>query len=185
MNTLTLPESELLRFDYDRYNPYRFHFEKLDWMTFGTVTWKDEERRTISGELLRQKDFGNLLATACREFRIKSKRLPYYRCMEYGKGDCHYHFLIAKEGLEHIAPDEFAAFLQEQWQSKLTAFGTRSEGVGRADIRPYDRARGAAGVLYCLKREFDGKGNELDRIEFLSKGLSKVIERQNQVSMAA
>ena len=53
------------------------------------------------------------------------------------------------------------------------------EGIGLADVRPYDKTRGMAAVDYCLKREFDEKGNERERIEYCSRGLEKAIERNS------
>jgi hypothetical protein len=166
---------------YDKYHPYLFHFKNVDWAIFGTLTWEDETRRKEHGraEWFRQRDFWQLVVAASRQFRIRGKDLACYRAMEFGEGECHYHFLIARNGIEQIPENRLAEAMRDLWQLKLQPFDSDKPGIGRADIRPYDQAKELAGVRYCLKKEFNQYGDEQERFDWLSGGLMRLLKRQS------
>ena len=81
---------------------------------------------------------------------------------------CHYHFLIAKAGVEKVPSTELAAEMQRLWCSEIN-----QTGLGQAVVRPFIEAEQMRGVGYCLKREYDGKGVERERYDNLSPALLK------------
>ena len=153
-----------------RWNPYLFHLIKVPWSVFGTLTWKQESKRrgTQASESRRREDFKWLIRSTGSILKRRGKHFAYYHAMEWGKaGECHFHFLIAQDGLEHISPSTLANTLQELWK--------HSNGLGV--VQPFDKAKQFAGVSYCLKREYDGFGKELERFDYLSPRLQKIVQR--------
>jgi hypothetical protein len=150
-------------------HPYLYYFKDIQWALFGTLTFEDEYRRanTQLAEKLRRADFNHLILTASCGLRIRPKHLAVYQASERDlANNCHYHFLIADHKI-NVCPVVLAKTLQDLWQSQLR--------LGRADVRPYERAQGLNGVKYCLKKEFDRNG-ERERNDYFSKALQRLIK---------
>jgi hypothetical protein len=163
------------------YHPYLYHFEKIKWFIFGTLTWNRESRRkdTYLAERNRRADFNQLIKQFRIKFHIGRKKLCYYRATEK-TGNAHFHFLIAAQGVEHLDPIECSAFLTKLWKHDLRAFGAYSKGIGQqVDIRPYDQAENHPAYEYVTKREFKN-GIELERDDDPSDGLKKLIKQMNE-----
>ena len=90
-----------------------------------------------------------------------------------GAGECHFHFLIARKGIERHDPATVATTMQTLWNDNLKREVNREAGLGRAKIEPFDFARQLSGVAYCLKREFDESGKQRDRQDYISPKLFK------------
>ena len=61
------------------------------------------------------------------------------------------------------------------WRDEFRPAGDLDNGVGLAEVKPYEEAKGSSGVAYCLKREFDEVGRNRERYDFLSPKLKKII----------
>jgi hypothetical protein len=170
----------------NKYHPYLYHLRKIPWAIFGTLTWSDSTRRrdTPHAEWLRCEDFKGLIGATCGQFRLRRKNLALYHALEWGKAEeCHFHFLIAKNGVERVAAPILAETVQNLWRFALKPFDGTAPGIGLAVVKPYDDAQNLNGVDYCLKREFDSKGQERERFDFLSKSLLRLIERRAVASL--
>jgi hypothetical protein len=152
-----------------------YHLADVEWSVFGTLTWDNWYRRlpAVNAEKLRRADFGLLKLNTCRLLNIRPKNLAYYHAMERGAGECHFHFLIARKGIERHDPATVANMMQTLWNDNLKREANRKAGLGRAKIEPFDSARQSSGVAYCLKREFDESGNQLERQDYISPKLFK------------
>ena len=192
MNALTLNEHDRhdvlgqnddIDFDHRRYHPLRYHFRDLDWAIFGTVTWAWLSRRnpySHKAAQFRREDFRGAMFRTCAELRLRYSDLAYYRATEVGAGECHMHFLVANHALRNVTPTEFARMFEHLWTRGFRVFDRKIGGVGTAEIRPYSKAFGESGAAYCLKREYDQYRRELERDDFLSVGLKKLITKHQQ-----
>jgi hypothetical protein len=119
-----------------------------------------------------------VLRAFCERVKLRRRNLPYYWTLEYGKSaECHFHFLIAKTGLERLSPDLYANTLSDLWKGALRPFDSTRHGIGsQVNIKPYNLANEHPAVNYCLKREFDFEGKERERYDFLSQPLIKLIK---------
>jgi hypothetical protein len=154
----------------NEFSSYRFHLEAIEWAIFGSYTWSSESRRNERAEWYRQDDFKHLFNQAARYYKIRGKDFAFYRAMEFGAGECHYHFLVAKAGINHISPIDFSTYLKDGWRH------------GRSHVVPYDQAEGLRGVQYCLKLERDSTGRLRDRIDYPSLGLIRLIKRGSKAA---
>jgi hypothetical protein len=175
--------SELLELDYDKFHPLLYHLYRIDWAIFGTLTWESEYLRTgtFQAEKRRKEDFDRLLQHTCWQFKIRRDNLICYRAMEWGGGECHYHFLIGRKGIERLDLETLAKTMNRLWQDKLETFDGGPRGIGRADVQPYDQVKEGSGVSYCLKREFNQYGEAQERFDWLSGGLKRILKRQPSV----
>lgn len=157
------------------YHAYLYRLKDVPWSIFGTLTWKDSDKRrdTDRSRSLRSEDFKLLLQLTRTRFGLRPNNLACYHCTEWGAAmQCHYHFLIAKAGVERIASTELAAEMERLWRKRINL-----TGLGTAEVRPFDEARQMPGVSYCFKREYDGRGLERERYDNLSPALLKQFTR--------
>ena len=176
-------EIELLNiFKPDTIHPYYYSLNRIkpeDWFLFGSLTWKDESRRnydSYKGSKYREDDFNRLLNVFCMHFKLRAKNIAYYRATEYGMaGEAHFHFLIAKTHLEHLAPAICAHKLDTLWTKDLIPFDSILPGIGTADVRAYDPTLEYRAVKYCLKKEFDQCGQPRERYDCISNSLKQLI----------
>ena len=165
---------------YKWYHPLLHHLPRIDWAVFGTVTWKNAGRRLDSDRASqnREKDFNGALHQTCAVLKLHTRDLVFYRATEFGAaGECHYHFLVAKVGLRHITPEQFAKVFTQLWTKVFRPWDAKFCGVGKAKVVPYDYAKRNRGVSYCLEREFDEHGNEQERYDCLSPKLFNLLRR--------
>jgi hypothetical protein len=107
---------------------------------------------------------------------LRVKNLAIYWTTEFGVfGEGHFHFLVAREGLKDVTPEKFVEEFGRLWRDKFRPEGGEVNGVGLAEVKPYEEAKGSRGVAYCLKREFDEGGRNRERYDFLSPKLKKII----------
>ena len=181
MNELT--DNQLIKL-LSNYHPYLYHLIKIKWCIFGTLTWNKQSRRrdTPRAESNRRTDFNDLIRAFRIKFGIGRKHLAYYKATEFGvTGEAHVHFLIALKGIEQLSAVECCDALKNLWEDKLKPFDSEICGIGeQTDIRPYDDAKKEhPAAKYCLKREFDERGIERERNDYLSPGLIKLIKKQS------
>jgi hypothetical protein len=134
----------------------------------------------------RERDFRGVLQLTCIRLGLRTEDVAYYEATEFGlSGECHAHFLVAKEGLRDISGDQFAKMFTHLWMKEFRPdfsenlvkhFGP--PGLGLANIEPYDPAFEQRGVNYCLKREFDSRGQEQERYERLSRRLFNILNAE-------
>lgn len=160
---------------HSKHDALLYHLIDVEWSVFGTLTWKGGYRRlpTWNAEKLRRADFGLLKLNTCRLLNIRPKNIAYYHAMEYGAGESHFHFLIARKGIERHDSATVANTMQTLWNDNLKRAANKKAGLGRAKIEPFDTARQLSGVAYCLKHEYDETGIRLDRQDFISPTLEK------------
>ena len=165
---------------YNRYHPLLYHLPKIGWAVFGTLTWTKASRR-VDSRMANQKrewDFKGVLRRTCVELGLRDKNIAIYKATEFGAaGECHLHFLVAKEGLKHVIPQQFAQTFAHLWYETFRPLDSELSGVGKAEVEPYDQAQGQRGVAYCLKREWDEKGREQERYDYISHKLFNLLQR--------
>jgi hypothetical protein len=111
----------------------------------------------------------------CIRYELRFKSLAFYRATEFGKSmQPHFHFLIARDGVEHLSAIQSSLVLKNLWERNLAPCDCRVRGIGTADIRPYEHS---LALRYCLKREYDASGNELYKDDFVSPRLLKIAAR--------
>jgi hypothetical protein len=182
MSTLQKNELDVNYKLYDRYHPYLYSLNKVNWFIFGSLTWKFESRRGLSekAQWLRRRDFSGLLTSFCNMYRLRGRHLAYYRATEFGNAaQPHFHFLIAKKNLEHLSAGDCSQTLKQFWEQILRPYDCNSLGIGSANVVAYNEAFQHPAVKYCLKREFDYKGDEWERYDFMSEALRKLIIKEN------
>jgi hypothetical protein len=114
--------------------------------------------------------------------RLRGRDVGIYHATEFGaSGECHIHFLVAREGLKNVTPEKFVRVFKHQWCEEFRPFhagvGFVGAGVGMAVVEPYNPAYGQRGVVYCLKREFDERGRARERYDYMSTKLFNLIQR--------
>jgi hypothetical protein len=168
-------------FDPYRQHPYRYHFGRVPWAVFGSVSFGASNRwhKTERSAQYRRLDFSGVLHLTCSYLGLRGKNIGIYHATEYGLADhCHLHFLVAQDGLK-VSPKDFSETFEQYWTREFRPFDSHRNGVGTAVVKPYDQAYGDRGVAYCLKREFDGQGREQERYDFLSRKLFNILRRVN------
>jgi hypothetical protein len=159
------------------FNPIAFQLVKFEWAIFGTCSF---QRGFLTydankSEELRKAEVFRLLGVACAVHRIKTRRLLFYGKTEWGENKRgHYHFLIGRQGAEHVEPAALAATLQDGWTN-----GPYRRGVAR--IEPFRQELHREGVLYQSKYEFDATGERLPTNEAFSPMLQKLMRRNAAV----
>jgi hypothetical protein len=190
MSTLILTENpnkietiDLIKiYNPNKYHPYLYHLNKINWLIFGSLTWANEHRRKYSpiANWKRNNDFNDFINIFGGQFKFRKRNLCYYKATEFGgAGEVHCHFLIAREGRDHIEPDIYCNYLNDLWVNQMQASDSSLKGMGTAFIVPYDESKQYPGVKYCLKREFISRDEEQEREDYLSKGLIKLIKANN------
>lgn len=177
---LEVEASISINFNHHKFHPLLYHLPKVKWAVCGSVTWSRESRRYDSDMAgwLRQQDFDGVLHRTCSIVGLRGKDVGIYHATEFGaSGECHVHFLVALEGLKYVTPEEFARMFGEQWREEFRPFDGVAGGVGMAEVEPYDPSYGQRGVAYCLKREFDGRGQHRERYDYLSRKLIQTIRQ--------
>jgi hypothetical protein len=184
-------------FNPDKFHPFFYHMPKVEWAVVGTVTWSRASRRWDSPESSkgRKYDFDGVFHRTCVQLGLRGRSVGIYHATEFGaSGECHIHFLVARDGLKHVTPEKFGRMFKHQWCEEFRPYhrvgewaGFVSPGVGKAEVEPYDPTYGQRGVAYCLKRELDGHGREQERYDYLSRKLIQTILRASapQVVVAA
>jgi len=165
-------------FNPTKFDPLLFHLPKVVWVVFGTLTWRLGSRRYDSKRAawFRSHDFDGVLFRTCSILRLRVKNLGIYWTTEFGVfGEAHIHFLVAREGLKGVTPEKFVEEFGRLWRDEFRPAGDLDNGVGLAEVKPYEEAKGSSGVAYCLKREFDEVGRNRERYDFLSPKLKKII----------
>jgi hypothetical protein len=167
---------------HNKYDPYIYSLNKIEankWFIFGTITFGSESRRADSPKAQKQReyDFKRLMNEFSRRLELKPRNLPYYWTTEYSlEQEKHLHFLIANNGIFRDRKSvDCALMLKNLWKNELRAYDSEFGGIGEADIRAYDQALGMKGVNYCLKRQYDERGSQRDKIDEISKPLFKMI----------
>lgn len=160
-------------------DPIAHHLLKIEWSVFGTVTWDDPMARIDSpeGEQLRRHDFDRFILKTATVFKLRPKNIAVYQSMERGAASqCHYHFLIAKKGLEKVTDIAQLCMTMEQiWKEVILADSPRNADAKRVDIVPFKSELHAEGVRYVTKRERNAAG-QLDRVDFMSPRLMKMLK---------
>lgn len=167
-------------FDPRKFDPLLYHLPKVDLAVFGSLTWAWEPRRSDSpwASWGRRQDFNGALHQSCVNVGLRGKDVGIYHATEFGAASqCHLHFLVAKEGLKHVTPEQFSQVFTHQWCVAFKPFNSMKGGVGTAVVKPYEEAYGDRGVAYCLKREFDDHGRQRERYDYLSRKLIQTIRR--------
>jgi hypothetical protein len=162
------------------HHPLLYHLRNVECGVLGAVTWARECRRWDSPRASqgREQDFRGVLHRVCVNLRLRDKDIRIYRATEFGNaGKCHFHFLVAKEGLRHVSPAQFAAEFTRQWCKEFRPYDSKTGGVGTAVVVPYDESYGSSGVDYCSKREYDERGRQQERDDYVSRKLFNVIRR--------
>jgi hypothetical protein len=159
---------------YDRINPFYSHLINIDWFIFGSLTWNDERSRACSHDATRQrlKDFNRLIRKACFPLGLKEDDIAFYFKSERGiTHQGHAHFLIARQGIEHVPPI-LADTLNTIWAIEAK--------MGTADVQLLNPALKEQVVGYTCKREFAPTGQEYDTYDCASKALKSLIRaKQN------
>ena len=181
-----------VNFNHHKFHPLLHHLPKVDWAVFGTLTWSLASRRrdTPMASMGRRYDFFGVLRQTCARLKLRLGNVAIYYATEFGAaGECHLHFLVARAGLRHVTPEEFAREFTHQWCEEFRPFhringweGFVGPGVGKAEVKPYEERYGHRGVAYCLKREFDDRGREQERYDYVSKKLFNIIRRASASS---
>jgi len=176
-----------VNFNHHKFHALLHHLPKVDWAVFGMVTWSSALRRrdTPMASMGRKYDFFGVLRRTCSRLKLRLGDIAVYSATEFGSaGECHLHFLVARAGLRHVTPEEFAREFTHQWCEEFQPFhhingwaGFLGPGLGKADVKPYEDRYGHRGVAYCLKREFDDRGREQERYDYVSKKLFSIIRR--------
>jgi hypothetical protein len=164
------------------HHPYWHRFRDIDWYIFGGLSWKDNSRRktTHEAEWKRRRDFNDLIAAFCGRCKMRRKKLAYYVTNEFSDtAEGHVHFVIAKNGLEHLTDRQCAETLEHLWKNTLQAYDLETVGIGTAEVRPYDKTRLYPGAKYCLKRDYNCHGEEWERWDYLSKRLITIIREKH------
>jgi len=171
-------------FNPDRFHPYVYSLTKVKWDVVGTVTWASGLKRcdTIEASEGRKYDFNGVLYQTCKSLKLRVNNIGIYHATVFGvEGKCHIHFLVAREGLKNVSPEKFAQEFEQQWCGRFRPYrfgkGYVGGGVGMAEVEPYKPAFGQRGTMYCLKREFDVRGRERERYDYVSKKLFSIIRR--------
>lgn len=173
-------ECQRFGFNPNKTHPYYYSLDKIDWSIVGTLTWKNERRRqyTFDAEKLRRIDYIHLLEKTCSTLNVRNN--SYYHATEHGKaGEAHFHFLLwFKSG--KVTPEMFAKVMEKFWRNQFYPFDNpQIKGGGMAIISPYESDRGSAAVTYCLKREFDERGQNRERFDNISDTLKKYLANVN------
>ena len=93
--------------------------------------------------------------------------MAIYRRAEYTAFDLwHYHFLVAADGLQGIAPDRFCEVFMDTWKR-----------TGDSEVEPYDYSHGLRGVEYVCEPQRDAYGNEVDTPEDFSPALKRIVSQ--------
>jgi hypothetical protein len=165
-------------FDPRWHHPFRYHFGRVPWAVFGSVTFRACSRwyKTEWSAQNRRWDFSGVLHHTCSSLGLRGKNMGIYNCTEYGLADhCHLHFLVAQDGLK-VSAEDFSRTFERYWTSEFRPLGSQRAGVGTAVVKPYDTVHfGDRGMAYCLKREYDDHGREQERYDGLSDKLKKII----------
>ena len=181
-----------INFNHHKFHPLLHHLPKVDWAIFGTLTWSEALRRLRSAEAhwWRHYDFRGALFRVCKLLGLRGDDIAIYYATEFGGAEeCHFQFLVARAGLRHVTPEEFAREFTHQWCEVFRPClrkdgwkGFVGPGVGKAEVKPYEERYGHRGVAYCLKREFDDRGREQERYDYVSKKLFNIIRRASASS---
>lgn len=151
-------------------SPYLYWLSEVKWSLFGTLTWKDPKLRKASmdAELDRLKDFKFLMSQLPKKYKFRRKQLAYYASTETSPENLvHYHFLIAKKGIQWLKAAEVAEFIETFW----TQAGLGTSQVTVIDSDELNRIK----TNYCCKKDRYRKASD-EKFEFLSDGLKKLIQ---------
>ena len=112
-------------FNPDKFHPFLYHMPKVEWAVVGTVTWSRASRRCDSPESRkgRKYDFDGVLHRTCVHLGLRGRSVGIYHATEFGaSGECHIHFLTAREGLKYVTPEEFARVFKHQWREEFRPY---------------------------------------------------------------
>lgn len=135
-------------------NSYAFHLLQINWVIFGVLTWKDESIRLpgLAADKQRSKDFWHLIGATCSKLRLLPRKLLVYRKTEVSAANqAHCHFLIGKQGTEHVSLTQLCNTIRDTWTKN---------GKGLPYAVLFDKERNTQGVLYQSKLGFDFDYND-------------------------
>jgi hypothetical protein len=161
-----------------------YSIARVDWKVFGSLTWRTIARRRPNAQHKRERDFRHLVLLAAKALKLSPRQFHYYHALEFGAaGECHFHFLIAKAGLEKVTDATLADCLERIWSKEFRLDMSLRCGAGKAIVKPFNDACHLEGVAYLCKREYDDKGQVRDRCDRMSEGLPGLIHgaRQNNL----
>lgn len=155
-------------------NPYYYHFIKLDWAVFGSLSWKNEymHRYCYDSAQLSKRDCYSMIRNACDALGLRRKNLGIYFKPECSTGQIsNAHFIIANHALKSVAPGMLADTLQSVWRDQFK--------LGTCKIEPFDVTRKEQGLSYITKSEFDLRGVPIEPYDHLSKTLTRLIRSRS------
>jgi hypothetical protein len=150
-------------------NPIEYHLKQIEWAVFGTITFRDDYMTydNKASEEARHIVYHRLIGCTCSKLKIKNRNLIAYMKTEWGKGHRgHLNFLIGKDGITPVTPQELSQKMQVFWAGGLYPLGT-------AVIEPFRKDLHSEGISYQTKLEFDAFGNALNNSEEFSYMLLK------------
>src|SRR5687767_10553021 len=106
----------------DYWDSWLIHLIEVEWAVWGCLTWRTDELRDDSewAQRTRESHFHQLLAHAAQELGLRRRWLRYYHATERGGGGgCHFHFALAREGLDFVSYNNLALTLSKLWESKF------------------------------------------------------------------
>jgi len=160
---------------YYNINPYYYHLCNINWKIFGTLTFrnKNKRKRFRSSRLHRDSDFKRLLELSFYWHGISLEEIPYFLRHEHSEtSQYHLHFLVANSGkLEQIDTVDLCNSMTACWNRD---FRTASGSNGTSVIIPYEKSK--KGVKYFCK-EAPGSDNGYYDDFVLSDALLEVIHK--------
>jgi len=164
---------------YYNINPYFYHLKDINWKVFGTLTFrnKNKRKRFKSSRIHRDSDFKRLLELSFYWHGMALEEIPYFLRHEHSEtSQYHLHFLIADSGkLEQIDTVDLCNSMTACWNRD---FRTASGSNGTSVIIPYEKSK--KGVKYFCK-EAPGSDNGYYNDFLLSDALMEVIHRSQPV----
>lgn len=149
-------------------SPYLFSLRKVDWLIKGTLTWAEESLRThsTSAPFVRKKHFRVLLNEVRQELRLSHRNFACFCREETSPGGlAHYHFMLAKKGLERVPTAKLIHFLIKGWRYR-----------GNCHVEEVKTASdGLDAVNYCAKKDEFRPWN-VEPVDYVSKSLMKLMK---------
>jgi hypothetical protein len=166
-----------------KHHPESYALQKLPWLITGSLTWSDSGRRFKSdrAKQFRNYDFNLLLIKTADRIKNRLKHVAIVSADEHHvSGELHRHFLIGNYGLKNVEADTLATIMTNLWQRELHPFDCSLEGMGTAQIEPYNyKDFWLAGVNYFCKRQYDLDRREYDKVFQYSDGFWKMVKNND------
>jgi hypothetical protein len=160
---------------YYNINPYYYHLSNINWKIFGTLTFrnKNKRKRFRSSRVHRDSDFKRLLELSFYWHGMAFDEIPYFLRHEHSEtSQYHLHFLVANSGrLEQIDTVDLCNSMTACWNRD---FRTASGSNGTSVIIPYEKSKKGA-KYFCKEAPGSDSGYYDDFV--LSDALIEVIHR--------